>query len=127
MLQRLRARNEWRFFAALPRADRLLATLWWAVLLLRGVLPALFAIAMGMLVALSAMIDRRLVLKPKQYDDWMVRPILWVLLNARPSTKKSPVLNEASHFAVQVDAADAQKYREEVKLAEHLKPAAAAR
>jgi len=50
VLQRLRARNEWQFFAVLPRADRRLATFWWAVLLLRGLLPAVFAIAMGVLV-----------------------------------------------------------------------------
>ena len=51
MLQRLRERQEWQFFAALPKADGLLAIVWWAVLLLRGVLPALFAVAMGVLVA----------------------------------------------------------------------------
>jgi ATP-binding cassette, subfamily B, bacterial len=43
-------RNEWKFFAVLPKADWLLAAAWWAVLVLRGVLPALFAIAMGTLV-----------------------------------------------------------------------------
>jgi len=39
------------FFAALPRADRGLAAFWWTVLVLRGVLPAAFALAMGILVA----------------------------------------------------------------------------
>lgn len=34
----------------LPRADRALATAWWVVLVLRGLLPAAFAIAMGALV-----------------------------------------------------------------------------
>ena len=50
MLARLRERNEWRFFGVLPRADRTLAVAWWVVLVLRGVLPAGFAIAMGSLV-----------------------------------------------------------------------------
>jgi ABC-type multidrug transport system fused ATPase/permease subunit len=50
MWQRLRERNEWKFFAVLPRADRPLALAWWTVLVLRGALPALFAIAMGALV-----------------------------------------------------------------------------
>jgi ABC-type multidrug transport system fused ATPase/permease subunit len=40
----------WRFFAALSEADRLLAGAWWTILVLRGVLPAVFAIAMGALV-----------------------------------------------------------------------------
>jgi ABC-type multidrug transport system fused ATPase/permease subunit len=35
----------------LPKADRILAVLWWIILVLRGVLPALFAIAMGVLVS----------------------------------------------------------------------------
>jgi ATP-binding cassette, subfamily B, bacterial len=50
VLDRLRARNEWQFFAVLPRADRPLAIGWWLVLILRGALPALFAVAMGALV-----------------------------------------------------------------------------
>ncbi len=50
MIDRLRARNEWKFFAVLPRADRVLALGWWAALVLRGVLPAIFALAMGALV-----------------------------------------------------------------------------
>jgi ABC-type multidrug transport system fused ATPase/permease subunit len=50
LLDRLRHRNEWRFFAALQASDRSLATAWWSVLLLRGALPAVFAVAMGRLV-----------------------------------------------------------------------------
>src|SRR6266516_326528 len=50
MLERLRASDEWKFFGVLRRADRPLAMGWWSVLLLRGLLPALFAIAMGALV-----------------------------------------------------------------------------
>jgi len=50
MFERLRERKEWQFFAALPRADGRLALTWWAVVLLHGVLPALFAVAMGVLV-----------------------------------------------------------------------------
>jgi ATP-binding cassette, subfamily B, bacterial len=50
MLDALRARDEWQLFAVLPRADRLLTTAWWLVLVLRGLLPAAFAVAMGLLV-----------------------------------------------------------------------------
>jgi len=49
-LQTLRARKEWQFFAVLPRADAWLAIAWWLVLIVRGLLPALFAVAMGQLV-----------------------------------------------------------------------------
>jgi ATP-binding cassette subfamily B protein len=50
VLSRLRERQEWQFFAVLPRADRALAATWGVVLVLRGALPAVFAIAMGVLV-----------------------------------------------------------------------------
>src|SRR3954467_2823362 len=38
------------FFAVLPRADSRLAWTWWAIVIVRGVLPAAFAVAMGELV-----------------------------------------------------------------------------
>jgi ABC-type multidrug transport system fused ATPase/permease subunit len=50
MFDRLRQRNEWKFFAVLPKADGPLALAWWAALVLLGVLPAVFGIAMGILV-----------------------------------------------------------------------------
>src|SRR5580704_16909580 len=50
VIQRLRARNEWKFAGVLPQADQALAVAWWTLLGLRGLLPALFAIAMGALV-----------------------------------------------------------------------------
>lgn len=47
---RLRQRREWQFFAVLPKADSFLALVWWIVLILRGILPAAFGVAMGVLV-----------------------------------------------------------------------------
>ena len=43
-LARLRGRKEWAFFSVLPKAHRSLAITWWALLTLRAVLPAGFAI-----------------------------------------------------------------------------------
>jgi len=50
LMSRLRQRKEWQFFGVLPKADPGLAAAWWLILVLRGVLPAVFAVAMGMLV-----------------------------------------------------------------------------
>jgi ATP-binding cassette subfamily B protein len=50
VLQRLRERQEWKLLGVLAQADRALASAWWGVLVLRGLLPALFGIAMGVLV-----------------------------------------------------------------------------
>ena len=43
-------KNELQFVGVLRQANPLLAALWWVVLVLRGLLPALFAIVMGALV-----------------------------------------------------------------------------
>lgn len=50
IIARLRASDPWKFFGVLLKADRGLAISWWSVLVLRGLLPAIFAIAMGVLV-----------------------------------------------------------------------------
>jgi ATP-binding cassette, subfamily B, bacterial len=47
VLNRLRARQEWQFFGALPKADPVLATVWWTLLILNGAMPAVFAVAIG--------------------------------------------------------------------------------
>jgi ATP-binding cassette subfamily B protein len=50
LLSSLTARNEWKFFAVHPKADRTLALAWWVVLFLRGALPAILVVATGVLV-----------------------------------------------------------------------------
>jgi ABC-type multidrug transport system fused ATPase/permease subunit len=50
VLRQLTARKEWMFFRVLPKAAPGLAVAWGATLVLRGILPAAFAIAMGVLV-----------------------------------------------------------------------------
>src|SRR5258705_8010582 len=50
VISRLRDRQEWKFFGVLHHADRPLAVAWRCLLILRGVLPAAFAIVMGVLI-----------------------------------------------------------------------------
>ena len=50
MIARLRERQEWKFFTILHRADLTLGVVWWGVLVLRAVLPAAFAVTMGVLI-----------------------------------------------------------------------------
>src|SRR5262245_37213190 len=50
ILDRLAARKEWKLFAVLTKAAPALAVCWWGAILLRGVLPVVFGIAMGLLV-----------------------------------------------------------------------------
>jgi ABC-type transport system involved in cytochrome bd biosynthesis fused ATPase/permease subunit len=48
--KRLIDRQEIQLARGLGRADRPLATAWWSILVLRGLLPAVFAVSMGVLV-----------------------------------------------------------------------------
>jgi len=50
MLDRFRSSETTTFFRVLHRASPGLATLWWALLLLRGAMPALLAVSTGVLV-----------------------------------------------------------------------------
>ena len=50
MIAKLRARNEWKFSGVLSQASASLSFAWWMILFIRGLLPAVFAIAMGRLV-----------------------------------------------------------------------------
>jgi len=50
MLRRFRLSSEGRFLGVFPKADRRLTTLWWGLIVLRGLLPAVFAVGMGALV-----------------------------------------------------------------------------
>jgi ATP-binding cassette, subfamily B, bacterial len=50
VLAALGRRQEWQLFSTLHRADLPLGVAWWFLLVLRGALPAMFAVAMGSLV-----------------------------------------------------------------------------
>src|SRR4051794_28426767 len=50
MVRRLLGSKEWKFFGVLPQADRPLAVAWWVLLVLRAILPAVLAVALGILV-----------------------------------------------------------------------------
>src|SRR5262245_11616816 len=66
MFRRLRQRNEWKFFGVLLKADSGLAAGWWMGLVLRALLPAVFAIAMASLVGAI------------QRGDRLSGPLTWV-------------------------------------------------
>src|SRR5271168_3003038 len=50
VFERVKTRAEWQFAGVLAKADFGLTALWWTLILVRGILPAVFAIAIGWLV-----------------------------------------------------------------------------
>ncbi len=85
MFSRLRVRNEWLFFAMLPRSGGMLTWSWWAVVVLHGLLPVLFAVAMGVLVVAV------------QHGDPLAWPLAAVGVLFVLSQVTSPVQTAVSH------------------------------
>ena len=52
-------------------------------------------VAVPAIVALSALIGRRIGIYPKRKDDWFVVPNLWGMVIARPGLLKSPAIAQA--------------------------------
>jgi len=51
-------------------------------------------LAVGAMVAVSALVGARVQVQPKARDDWRVTPNLWGCIVGRPGAMKSPALNE---------------------------------
>jgi hypothetical protein len=62
--------------------------------------------AVGAIAALSGLIGARAVVKPKQYDDWAVVPVLWGMIVGRPGVMKSPALSEVLKPVKRLEAAE---------------------
>src|SRR5215469_440008 len=92
MWDRLKTRPEWKFFGVLPKADRSLAIAWWSALWVRGMLPALFAIAMGVLVGA---VERGSALVP----PLVAVGVVFLLLQTLPSLHHAVGANLGSRTA----------------------------
>lgn len=50
--------------------------------------------AVAAIIALSAIVGRKLGIRPKQHDDWTVVPNLWGAVIGRPGVMKTPAIQE---------------------------------
>ena len=66
--------------------------------------------------ALSAMLGRKALIRPKQHDDWTVTPTAWGALIGGPSTMKSPNLAEMLKPVHAIEAGAAVEWGERIKL-----------
>lgn len=68
------------------------------------------------LVILSSLLGRKVTIKPKKLHDWVVVPNLFGVIIGRPSTKKSPALNESMYFISELEKSARKENEEKEKL-----------
>lgn len=72
-------------------------------------------VAVTALCALSAVLGRRVLMRPKQNDDWTVTPNLWGAIIGRPSAMKSPSMKAALIPLYKLEEQFASQYSAEKK------------
>lgn len=80
--------------------------------------------AVGAMISLSAVVGRKVGIRPKRRDDWLEVPNLWGAIVGRPGVMKSPALREAMRplrkleaLAAEAFESDAQAWQRERELA----------
>ncbi len=76
--------------------------------------PIDFSAAPAM-VALSAVIGRRLAIRPKQHDDWTVIPNLWGMIVGRPGVMKSQAIGEAMKPLTRMEIEAGKRYEDALR------------
>lgn len=80
-------------------------------------------LAVGAMVAASALVGARVQVQPKARDDWRVTPNLWGVVVGRPGAMKSPALNEVLKPLKRIEAKKREAYdakREEWEISQRL-------
>jgi len=80
----------------------------------RGSFPIDYPAAAGV-VALGGLLGRRMAMRPKRRDSWLVAPNLWGAVVGRPGVFKSPAVEEAMKPLHRLEAEARERHREIVK------------
>lgn len=75
-------------------------------------------IAAALVVALGSVIGAKAALKPKRRDDWIVAPNLFGGVVGDPSSKKSPAMSVALRFLDRLEANEADRHAQRLKVHE---------
>ena len=71
--------------------------------------------AVGAMITLSAVVGRKIGIRPKRRDDWLEVPNLWGGIVGNPGVMKSPALREAMRPLSRLEARAAKAFADEVK------------
>lgn len=69
-------------------------------------------VAVAAMVALSAVVGRKIGIRPKRYDDWLVIGNLWGAIVGMPGVMKSPAISEAMRPLKRLEAAAQEGFPE---------------
>ena len=72
-------------------------------------------VAAAAMVALAGSVGRRVGIRPKQRDDWIVVPNLWGAVIGRPGILKSPAIQEAINPLKRLEVDAKKRFDESVK------------
>lgn len=75
-------------------------------------------VVVALICALGAVIGARCAIKPKRRDDWIVTPNLFGGVVGEPSSKKTPGINTALKFLDRLEAKEAERQAERMKVYE---------
>lgn len=67
-------------------------------------------IAVSAITMLGSLIGRQLCIRPKEHDNWSVKPNVWGILVGQPSMMKSPCLKEARRFLDAIDRHNGKEF-----------------
>lgn len=71
--------------------------------------------AIGAMVSVAAIVGRKIGIRPKQYDDWLVVPNLWGAVIGRPGIMKTPALQEVVNPIRRLEIAAGERFKEQEK------------
>ncbi len=71
-----------------------------------------------LIASIATLVGRRLGIRPKRNDiSWVVVPVMWNLIVARPSKKKTPSIRAATKGLNEIQKAALEEYKEQYKKA----------
>jgi putative DNA primase/helicase len=71
--------------------------------------------AVGAMIGLAGIVGRKVGIRPKRHDDWLVVPNLWGMVIGRPGIMKTPALQEPLKPLKRLEIAAKESYDEAVE------------
>jgi putative DNA primase/helicase len=71
--------------------------------------------AVAVMVALAGVVGKKIGIRPKRHDDWLVVPNLWGAVIGRPGIMKTPPIRQPVKFLQRLEIAAKERYEKELR------------